>query len=62
MENAKTTGMDLTNAIGLVKRELVRVIDFANSSSNPVESNKLIEEIYDAFDIDIIKGDVDIYE
>ena len=42
---------------GLVKREFVRLRDFANLSKNPSESNDLMDKIKSAYDIDIIEED-----
>ena len=47
---------------GLVKRELLRMKDFVNLSSNPSFSNNIINEIMDAFNIDIIQEEVSVYE
>lgn len=47
---------------GLVKRELMRMKDFVNLSSNPSFSNNIINEIMDAFNMDIIQEEVSIYE
>lgn len=41
----------------LVKRELLRVIDFARLSENPSFSNSIIDEIKFAYSMDIIKED-----
>ena len=62
LEAARTGMIDKDNDLGLVRRELARVIDFANLSSNPSYSNEIINSIYDAFDIDVIQGEVNIYE
>lgn len=47
---------------GLVKRELMRMKDFVNLSSNLSFSNNIINEIMDAFNMDIIQEEVSIYE
>ena len=62
LDEAKRGLYDIENDIGLVKRELSRVIDFSNLANNPTYCNDLIDSIYNAFNIDTIMGDVDIYE
>lgn len=48
---------------GLVQRELVRLVDFANLSMNPSDSNELIDKIKSAYDLNIInEGDINEYE
>lgn len=48
---------------GLVERELIRLIDFANLSMNPSDSNELIDKIKSAYDLNIInEGDINEYE
>lgn len=46
----------------LVRKELTRLIDFANLSKNPSDSNDIITEIKDAYDMDIIMEEEDMYE
>lgn len=46
----------------LVRKELERVIDFANLSSNPSESNEIIDEIKEAFNMDVILDEEEEYE
>ena len=46
----------------LVRKELTRVIDFANLSMNPSESNELINQIRNAFEMDVIMNEEEEYE
>lgn len=46
----------------LVRRELNRLIDFANLSKNPSESNDIISEIKSAYNMDIISREEELYE
>lgn len=49
--------------VGLVKRELIRLIDFSNLSKNPSYSNELIDKIKSAYDINTINDtEVNEYE
>ncbi len=59
----RLTKEDKELEISLAKKELVRLIDFANLSDNPQHSNKIIDEIRKAYSIDTIgEGGVDSYE
>lgn len=46
----------------LVRKELNRLIDFANLSKNPSDSNNVINEIKAAYKMDIIMEEEDLYE
>ena len=46
----------------LVRKELDRVIDFANLSKNPSDSNEIISEIKEAFNMDVILDEEENYE
>lgn len=46
----------------LVRKELNRLIDFANLSKNPSYSNDIISEIKDSYDMDIIMDEEVLYE
>lgn len=46
----------------LVRKELDRLIDFANLSKNPSDSNEIISEIKEAFNMDIILDEEENYE
>ena len=46
----------------LVRKELQRVIDFANLSKNPSDSNELISQIKEAFNMDVILDEEEKYE
>ncbi len=48
--------------ISLVEKELVRLLDFARLSLNPAYSNKIVDEIKDAYGINIINEGVNEYE
>ena len=45
----------------LVRKELNRLVDFANLSKNPSDSNVIILEIKDSYDMDIIMEEEDLY-
>ena len=46
----------------LVRKELNRLVDFANLSKNPSDSNDIILKIKDSYDMDIIMDEEDLYE
>ena len=46
----------------LVRKELNRLIDFANLSKNPSDSNDIILKIKSSYDMDIILEEEDLYE
>lgn len=46
----------------LVRKELNRLIDFANLSKNPSDSNDIIFKIKDSYNMDIIMKEEDLYE
>lgn len=46
----------------LVRKELSRLIDFANLSKNPSESNVIIKKIYEAYGLDVVDEEEDDYE
>jgi len=46
----------------LVRKELNRLIDFANLSKNPSESNDIIKKIKDTYKMDILSPEEDKYE
>lgn len=46
----------------LVRKELSRLIDFANLSLNPTYSNELITNIRDVYKMDVITNEEDLYE
>lgn len=46
----------------LVRKELERVIDFANLSKNPSDSNEIISQIKEAFNMDVILDEEENYE
>lgn len=46
----------------LVRKELDRVIDFANLSMNPSDSNDVIASIKEAFNMDVINNEEEQYE
>lgn len=46
----------------LVRKELNRLVDFANLSKNPSDSNDIILKIKDSYDMDIIMEEEDLYE
>lgn len=46
----------------LVRKELDRMIDFANLSKNPSDSNEIISEIKEAFNMDVILDEEENYE
>ena len=43
---------------GLVRREFIRLQDFARLSKNPSECNDIMDEIRKAYDLDIIEEDM----
>lgn len=64
LEEANNLHADyLQPVIGLVKRELARLIDFNNLSLNPIDCNKLIEKIKEAYKMNVITNvEGDTYE
>ena len=46
----------------LARKELSRLIDFANLSKNPSESNVIIKKIYEAYGLDVVDEEEDDYE
>lgn len=46
----------------LVRKELSRLIDFANLSKNPSESNVIIKKIYEAYGLDVVDEEEGDYE
>ena len=63
IENVSTIGnQNLGIEKNLVRKELMRLIDFANLSKNPSDSNDIITMIKDAYDMDKIMEEEEIYE
>lgn len=63
LENVTTFGnQNLSIEKNLVRKELNRLIDFANLSKNPSDSNDIITKIKDAYDMDIIMEEEAMYE
>lgn len=48
--------------LSLVKKEMVRLLDFINLSNNPSEGNDIINKIKTAYSVEIIDEGVDEYE
>lgn len=46
----------------LVRKEMERLINFANLSKNPSDSNDIISAIRDAYDMDVIMEEEEMYE
>lgn len=46
----------------LVRKELDRLIDFANLSKNPSDSNQIIDQVKEAFNMDVILNEEEDYE
>lgn len=46
----------------LARKEMNRLIDFANLSKNPSDSNDIISKIKDSYNMDIIMDEEDLYE
>ncbi len=59
---ARSFSVNSTIEKNLVRKELSRLIDFANISLNPSDSNELINLIRDVYKMDIISNEEDLYE